>query len=504
MRKTRARSALALPVALALGWLPATACKRPLPEASGVSVLVEKYLEEYFAHHPSKSTAAGRHDRDGELEDWSPARRASWLATQHGVQAELARLTAAGGLSRDEELDAELLLRQVRVEELEHGLELRPEQDPLFWTQIAGNATVFLLVQDDLPATQRLASAAARARLLPRLASQARASLEATDPAQIVPAVAEIAAAQARASATFYRDGFAAAAGGDSARVAELGEAGAMAAPALEELAAFLGDLAARASRPPQLGAEAYGERFRRITGLEQPPSYYESQAVVALVEKIKEAAAFGRSVWPELMPGESPPAEDRLLLAALFSRVSEDRASTTDELVADYKNLVIELERFLRRRDLITLPDPLTLVTDRSPSYFVGQSVGGVYPAGPFAPEAKTLFYLPTPADTASSAQREAFFRDFNHHFNVMITPHEILPGHYLQLKWAARHPRKIRALFPDGIYVEGWGTFCERLLLDEGWGGPLDRLAHFKKQLENIARTIVDIRVHSRGWGR
>ena len=52
-----------------------------------------------------------------------------------------------------------------------------------------------------------------------------------------------------------------------------------------------------------------------------------------------------------------------------------------------------------------------------------------------------------------------------------------------------------------PDNVYVEGWGTFCERLMLDLGWGGPLDRLAHLKKQIENIARTIVDIRVHTRG---
>ena len=84
------------------------------------------------------------------------------------------------------------------------------------------------------------------------------------------------------------------------------------------------------------------------------------------------------------------------------------------------------------------------------------------------------------------------------------MITPHELIPGHYLQLKYAVRQPHKVRALFGDGVYIEGWGTFCERLMLDLGWGGPLDRLAHLKKQLENIARTIVDIRVHTTGMTR
>ena len=35
-----------------------------------------------------------------------------------------------------------------------------------------------------------------------------------------------------------------------------------------------------------------------------------------------------------------------------------------------------------LAERDLLTLPQ-FSLITDRSPDYFVGQSVGGVYPAG-------------------------------------------------------------------------------------------------------------------------
>ena len=149
-------------------------------------------------------------------------------------------------------------------------------------------------------------------------------------------------------------------------------------------------------------------------------------------------------------------------------------------------------------------LPDPLTLIVDRSPSFFVGQSVGGVYPPGPYAPDAKTILFLPTPSPDATAEQRESFFRDFNEHFNKMIVPHELIPGHYVQFKIAAHQPHKIRTIFPDPLYVEGWGTFCERLLLDQGWGGPLERLAHLKKQLENTARTIVDIRVHTENMSR
>jgi uncharacterized protein (DUF885 family) len=39
---------------------------------------------------------------------------------------------------------------------------------------------------------------------------------------------------------------------------------------------------------------------------------------------------------------------------------------------------------------------------------------------------------------------------------------------------------------------------------MLDLGWGDDLARAAHLKKQMENIARAIVDIRVHTEGMDR
>ena len=183
---------------------------------------------------------------------------------------------------------------------------------------------------------------------------------------------------------------------------------------------------------------------------------------------------------------------------------MAEDRDADIAPYAARWKADVVEIEKFVREKGIMTLPDPLTLTVGEAPDYFVGQSFGGVYPAGPYAPEANTILFLPVPPAGATPEQREAFFRDFNRPFSRMIVPHELIPGHYVQLKYAAQHPHKVRALFPDPVYVEGWGTFCERLLLDEGWGGALPRLAHLKKQLENIARTIVDIRVHTENISR
>ena len=84
------------------------------------------------------------------------------------------------------------------------------------------------------------------------------------------------------------------------------------------------------------------------------------------------------------------------------------------------------------------------------------------------------------------------------------MIVPHEMFPGHYLQLKVASKNPHLVRSLFGSALYSEGWGTFSERLALEAGWDDqhPLTWLAHLRKRLENATRAYVSVQVHCHGW--
>jgi uncharacterized protein (DUF885 family) len=468
--------------------------------------VVEGYLEAYFEMFPTRATAAGLHALDHSLEDLSPTKISEWVGFNRSVAEDLKASLGNPELEFEDRLDAELLLREAELQLLDLDRLRRPQKDPLFWTGVVSQATVFLLVREDRPRHDRLAAVASRVEQIPRFAAQAQSALAATATDEIAPELCRLASRQAQASAQFYAEGLAAATteDDDADLRQRLGRAGEKAATALTQLAAFLDELGKKATGSPRLG-EDYRARFEIVNGMTTPLAEVLDGANEDLAAKLREAAEYGRSVWEEVMGDEDLPASDKQVVAALFERVSDDRASSTDEFIADYRQLVDESVAFVRQRQIITLPEPLTLFVGRSPDFFIGQSVGGVYPAGPFAADdAKTLLFLPTPPADATQEELEGFFRDFNHHFNVMITPHELIPGHYLQLKWAARHPRKVRALFGDGVYIEGWGTFSERLMLDVGWGGALDRLAHLKKQLENIARTIVDIRVHTQEMSR
>lgn len=493
------------PLALALSCLLVPAVSDPAAARPPVPLqqVVTAYIERYFELFPSVATAAGRHDFDERLEDLSPARRAQWVQFNQETVEFLSKLTVGKGQDPEGLLDAAALMSQARREILVYASQRRPERDPLYWTSILENASVYLLVRDDLPLSDRLQRVLRRTHYVPRLVRQAREALAVTAASALAPELCRLGASQARSAAAFHADGLHAAAKGHVSIEQALRREGAAAAAALRDLATFLDRRAESATGSPRLG-HRYVDAFRWGTGIQEPLPAVLARARADLKAKRAEAAAFGRQVWASLMGTEPPPADDAALVRRLFERVAKEADPDTETYVRNWRATIASLESFVRSRRIMTLPDPVTLHVSTSPSYFLSQSVGGVYPAGPYAPEAKTLFFLPVPGDSASPEQAAAFFRDFNRSFNTMIAAHELVPGHYTQLKYAARHPRKVRSLFPDGLYVEGWGTFSERLLLDEGWGGTLPRLAHLKKQMENIARTIVDIRVHTEGMSR
>ena len=471
------------------------AAQTPAEAASPVGRLVSSYIESYFDMYPTRATEAGRHDRDSAIEDYSTQRTTAWIEFNRATKSSLS--AAVKTASFDDRLDASVLKAQIDRELLDLDTLKRRDRDPLFWTAPLSNATVFLLVRDDLRRDAALAAARQRVSVIPPLARAAREVFEAADPGTLAPEHVRLAAAQVSSLARFYAEGFAQAF--PAAERETVQREAEFASLALDDLASTLQLVAKTATGRAQLGSR-YAEVFRVGTGLAEPPAAVLARAERALVAKRREVAQYARSVYAEVTGEPTAPGRDADVIRRVFAAIGEDRDPDLDTYTAGWKRNTVDVERFVRGRKVMTLKDPLTLKIDVSPAYFTGQSVGGVYAAGPWSPEASTILFLPVPRSGASADEAAAFYRDFNRGFNRMIVAHELIPGHYTQLKYAAHHPRKVRALFADPVYVEGWGTFCERLLLDLGFGNSRARLAHLKKQLENIARTIVDIRVHTK----
>lgn len=469
-------------------------------EPARVPAIADGYLARYFELYPSRATSEGLTTHDAELERLTDERIREWIRYQDEVDAALKTALTLPGTTDDDRIDAEVLQRQTARERHELVVLRRHEYDPLFWTGLAANAVVLQVVREGRPVAERVAGAVARVEQIPVLVAEATRRILSAPDDRLSPELCRLAASQAQAAAVFYRSSFpsfAATSGVDATAAATA------AANALATFGNLLDSTSLRASGSPRLERH-YARTLEVHLGIDESPAALLTAAERDLLNLRQEAAAYGRSVWRDVMGNRPMPAGEVALLRALFARIAEHRDADLPTYVATWRATIADLERFVRHRAVITLPASMELVVAESPAYFIGQSIGGQAAPGPYAPDAPTVLFLPVPRPDATPEQRTAFFRDFNRPFNRMIAPHELIPGHYVQSYYAARHPRRVRAVFPDQVYVEGWGTFCERLLLDLGWGGPLERLAHLKKQLENVARTIVDIRVHTDGMSR
>ena len=264
-----------------------------LASAEGVPSVVDSYLERHFEMHPSRATAAGRRGLDGQLEDLSPERRQAWVSFNQQTLDSLEQLLTLDRVAYEDRIDAEVLLAHVRREIHDHRTLRRLDRDPLAWTGIAANATVYLLLREGQPLEVRLRAARERALQIPRLTRQARQALGATDPSEIVPELARLAAGQAWRSAVFFKGGLAGASE-DEETSASLAEAGGQAAAALSDLSSFLERLADTASGPPRLGP-LYPVALRLGLDRDLAPDDVLTAAEQDLSEIHREAASYGR-----------------------------------------------------------------------------------------------------------------------------------------------------------------------------------------------------------------
>ena len=87
---------------------------------------------------------------------------------------------------------------------------------------------------------------------------------------------------------------------------------------------------------------------------------------------------------------------------------------------------------------------------------------------------------------------------RGNNRHFTRIVTAHELIPGHHLQLFTADRN-RQYRSLFSTPFLVEGWALYWELRLWELGYGQtPEDRIGMLFWRMHRCARIIVSLKFH------
>ncbi len=462
--------------------------------------LVDALFADYFRLNPVHATTLGMHAHDGRWPDLSTDGHAAWRDWVTDAQARLAAVDASS-LTADEAIDHDILTRAVAAWRFS-AEGLRDETwSPLSYVYLFGTGLFDLLAREFAPLPDRLASAASRLRGLPAALDQARQTLLGGGPRPISRFHTEKAVERIGGVGQLVADVVNQAdALGHAELLAEVRSAADAAITALEIFTSWLRDeLLPTATGDFRLGPDLYAAKFRHNLQAEVSVEELEQRATTAFAQVRGEIIRLGRDLWPAWMGDEAMPPDGAAAARAVLDKISDDHPPAAEYL--DFcREENARIEAFVRERDLLGLADePLKIVW--TPEFL--RSFGGAMLLSP-GPLDRGLdsFFAVTPVNEEWTPElQESYLREDNSRMLRLLTIHEAVPGHYLQLAYANRTPSLVRAALQSGTFAEGWAVYVTQVMMDVGYGAddPALMLVHWKFFLRSITNTMMDIGIHA-----
>ncbi len=269
---------------------------------------------------------------------------------------------------------------------------------------------------------------------------------------------------------------------------------------AVERFTAWLSEeLLPRADGDFRLGRELYERKFRHALKSTVSPDELEARAASAYEEVRGEMLRLARRLWPDWIGEERIPEDGNAAIRRVLDAIAADHPAA-DELLDFCRAENERIEAFIRERDLVGLPDEPLEITWTPPFL---RAFGGamLIPPGPLDRGMQSFFAITPMPDDWTDEQRESSLRESNERMLRLLTIHEAVPGHYLQLAYSNRCPSLARAIFGSGVFAEGWAVYVTQVMMDVGYGAddPALLLVHWKFFLRAITNTLMDIRIHT-----
>ncbi len=456
------------------------------------------YLEEVFAMRPLDATLLGDHRFDHRLDDISPEARAKWLKHLYQTREALEQQYSAAKLSPDGRIDYEIfhddLTRNIWQSENLHPF----EEDPRTYGSYISDSVYSLLVQSTLPKEKNIENAISRIREIPRIIEVAKATL--THPPR---PILDTAILQNRGAIAFYeKDIFDLV--GTTPQLEELKTVSRTAASSLKEYQKFLeSELAPRATGNWRLGKELFAKKLDLVLAANRSADEVLSDAESEFIRVQRDMYVIARQLWSQYFPDRVLPPDDaagrRATIAEVTKAVGKEHGEP-EALILDARATVSAIKKFIREKDILTLPETDRCQIIEMPEFRRGNSLAYLDSALPLDPQGQSFYAVSPPPAIWGPEKVQSFLEEYNRHMLQILTIHEAYPGHYVQLEYSNRCPSLIRRVLQSGVFIEGWAVYTEQMMLDQGYGDRdlALRLNQLKFYLRAVANAILDHKMH------
>ena len=467
-------------------------------EDADYEAVAEEYIKTYLAAHPLEGTALGLHEYDGKITDYS----------RLALDAELSRLRRFDDrlnkfdltkLSPRQSIDLRILQAAIKKDLFQMQDMSIFERNPMVYAR-AADVNVYIK-RNFAPLEDRVRSLVAIESQIPNILIAARTNLNEVLPKPYV----ELAIQIANASSGFLKKDLAAAVAGvkdEQIRVAFL-EANRKAANALANYAVWLErERLPKASLDFALGEEKFTRFLTQTELVDLAPAKILEIGMAQLKAEQEAFADAAKKIDPD-----KPPIE-------VFKQIQSEHP-TSENLIPDVAKDLDKIRKYVSSHHLVGIPSEVRAKVKETPQYLRATSFASMDTPGPFEKRANEAYYYVTPTESDwPERQKQEWLTAFNYYTSDITSIHEAYPGHYVQFQHLnASTASKVEKIFGSYAFVEGWAHYCEKMMLDEGFGSPTNstpseedakrtakyRMAQADEALLRLCRLCVSIKMHT-----
>jgi uncharacterized protein (DUF885 family) len=374
--------------------------------------------------------------------------------------------------------------------------------DELLWTQqvrsyqrepemyLPTSAVNALIKREFAPAEIRMRSVTAREVAALKNLDAARSSLNASLTAKVS---VDIALEQMPATVAFFNNdvplAFAKVADGHDKRA--FAKANANLVAAIQDYAQWLkNELMPKASGDYAIGADAYRRMLNDDDMVDIPLGKLEQVGVKELARLRDEFQKTAALIDPKQSPAE---------VMESLSRVHPDANQVLPTVAAGLGSI----RAYVITHHIATIPSDVMPMVRETPPYARATTFASMDSPGPYERTPEAFYYVTLPDPSWPEAKQEQLLAFYSAPSISDTSVHEVFPGHYVQFLNNRLNPDVVRLIYGSGADIEGWGLYCEQMMLDEGLhdGDPKYRLAQLQMALMRACRYLVGIRMHTEG---
>ncbi len=441
--------------------------------------LNDRFFDEYFfKFYPTQGTAAGFHQYDSQLEDYSAAAARERIRVLHQFETEFAKQAASD--------DRDLILGRIRADLLELESIRQWRRNPDIYSSGLTSSIFLIMSRSFAPPEQRLKSVIARERQAAAVFAAAKQKLE--NPPKIY---TDVAIEQLPGILSFFRKDVPEAFRAVHAAplLADFHKANQGVIDLLTDYQDYLKtNVLPRSNGDFRIGAENYRKKLEYEEMVDTPLDHLLSIGWQNLRHNQAEFKRVAAQIDPQRTPAE------------ILQQLEKDHPPPSN-LLQSFRDVLAGLRDFITQHKIVDVPSPVLPIVEETPPFMRALTFASMDTPGPYEKVAKEAFFNVTlPESSWSRQQMEEHMAGFNRGTIISTAIHEAYPGHYVQFLWLQHVSSRVRKLIGANSNAEGWAHYCEQMMLDEGYStDPKLRLGQLQDALLRNARYIVGLQMHT-----